>query len=310
MNQITVGVVTIVTDKEITSISAGHVMFADGSTVDTSSGHVVNRGPGVITVTSPGRAASIGGTDAAEDATPHTRHEVRHDVQALTLSGLDADVHVRVDPAAGATVTLHAEGPQDRIDALRLLRHGDELTVTAGGAQAAKISGANVNISVGGRVGAVITGSQHIVSSPVGGRPATLKVTVGPGCDLRCDAVTGQVHVIGQLDASLTVVAQGSSSVRAAQVKALSVTAQGSADVHVEQVDGPASVVCQGSADVRVGAGHMPTLSVVCQGSADVRIGAHADVGSITASGSADVQVRSITRPQITSMGSADVRVG
>lgn len=109
---------------------------------------------------------------------------------------------------------------------------------------------------------------------------------------------------------SATIDSSGSSDVRIGPIGGgLRINVSGSAKVEVESVNGEVSIRSSGSSNIDIRGGQADTFAVRVSGSADVSFAGNAHNPDITASGSADIRIGSVTG-RVRSRGHANVMIG
>lgn len=304
---------SIYSDKQMKSIVDTSVTFTDGSRCDVRTGEVHNNGSGYI---------NIGGSDSDSDAGNAIEGSKRVNASALEVHGIAADVEVETHHESDIEYTI--SGRADQVKAIRAIVHGGTLVLEGDGAGA---SSSGITIRTGqGRIvvsgGSVVISNGSVVSSIFGRSGVTtvetgsssgesaVKVTVKVpvGAPVKTNQVLGNV-IIGDTDGPLTASVQGS-NVSAGRVSSAQLTVQGSGDIRVKEVNGIVMAQVQGSGDIEVELGSMPSLTATVQGSGDIKVGGSATAASLTVMGSGDIRVEHVQQKPVENvMGSGDIRV-
>lgn len=197
---------------------------------------------------------------------------------AVELTGSD-DVDVKIGPA----FAVHATGPSDVLDRLKIERDGDTLKVgrrNNTGFNWGSDKGAKITVTMPAIAGAAVTGSGDLTVERATGESFKASATGSGGLSIAAlDVRHGEFSVAGSGDltaagqaASLTLSVTGSGNIDARAVKAsgatVSVVGSGNATANVQ---GAAKVSVMGSGDVDLGAAATCTVSKL--GSGEVRCG-------------------------------------
>lgn len=197
---------------------------------------------------------------------------------AVDLTGSD-DVDVRI----GSSFAVHAEGPSDVLDRLKIERDGDTLKIgrksgnliTIGRSRDAKITVTMPAIS-----GASATGSGSLRIERAAGDYFKGSATGSGELDIAALAVrngefsitgSGDIKASGKADSlNMSVAGSGDIDAKGVQASAATVTVMGSGSV-TATVNGSASVKTMGSGDVDLGPGARCAIEKL--GSGDVTCG-------------------------------------
>ena len=303
----------VYSDKQMAAVVNTRVTFTDGSWCDVSTGEVHNVGSGYI---------NIGGTDTGSDAKKVTEGPKRVSASALEVRGIVADVQVDTHRNSGIEYTI--TGPADQVKAIRANVRGNMLVIEGDGSGTSSgrtviqtgrgrtvVSGGNVVIG-GGSVMSNVFGRGNVttvVTGNIGGENAVkVTVKVPQGTPVNANRVLGNV-VIGDTNGPLTASVQGD-NVYAGRVTSAQLTVQGSGDVRIVEVNGTVMAQAQGSGDIEIERGSMPSLTAIVQGSGDINVGGSATSASLTVMGSGGIRVAHVQqRPMESVMGSGGIRV-
>lgn len=312
----------IYSDKYMAGVINTRVTFTDGSWCDVSTGEVHNNGSGYI---------NIGGSDSGSDAEKVTEGPKRFAASALEVRGVAADV--KVDTHRGSDIECTITGPADQVKTIRTNVQGvtlvieddgsgsssDDMTIVGSGGRTVIQTGRGRTVVSGGGVvfgqGSVMSsvfgrGGVTTVVTGGGGGENALKVTVKvpEGTPVKSNQVIGNV-VIGDTNGPLTASVQGG-NVFAGSVTSAQLAVQGSGDIRVDEVNGTVMAQIQGSGDIEVQRGSMPSLTATIQGSGDINVGGSAATANLTVMGSGDISVAHVQQqPMKSVMGSGDIRV-
>lgn len=226
---------------------------------------------------------------------------------ALEISSITADI--KVDTHQDSYIEYAITGPADLIRDIDASVRGGTLVIEGGEASS---YGSNM-----------ATSSDSFFISGISGYKSTSKgidrtrknidmvqitVNVPQGTSVNVTYVQGDV-VIGYTDGPLVASVLGS-KVSAGRVTSAQLTVQGSGDIYVNEVNGMAIVQVQGSGDVNIERGSMPSLMGTVQGSGDIKVGGSAAMASLTIQGSGNIEVLHVRqRPTSTIMGTGDIKV-
>lgn len=312
----------IFSDKQMAAVVNTRVTFTDGSWCDVSTGEVHNVSSGYI---------NIGGSDTGSDTKKVTEGPKRVSASALEVRGVMADV--QVDTHSSGDIEYTITGPADQVRAIRANIQGNTLVIEGDGSGSSSggmtvvrsggrtviqtgrgrtvVSGGDIVISGGSVMSNVFgRGSMTAVVTGSGGGENAVKVTVKvpQGTPVNTNSVLGNV-VVGDTNGPLTASVQGE-NVYAGRVSSAQITVRGSGDVRIKEVNGTVMAQVQGSGDIEIERGSMPSLTATVQGSGDINVGGSATTASLTVMGSGDIRVAHVQqRPMESVMGSGDIRV-
>lgn len=316
----TVNGMPVYSDKQMASIVDTRVTFTDGSWCDVSTGKVHNVGSGFI---------SIGGVDKVEDEVIEGPRRVS--AQALEVRGVAAAVYV--DAHNGSDIEYVIAGPANEVKAIRANVQGGTLVIEGdgsgsysggmtirGGGNTVIQTGRNRTVISGGS-GVVIGGgvvmsnifgrggkTTTVITGGDGGSTVKIGVKVPQGTPINANRVLGTV-TIGNTNGPLAASVQGG-DVYAGRVTSAQLIVQGSHGIRIQEVNGPVLAQIQGSGDIEIERGSMPSLTATVQGSGDIKVGGSATTASLTVQGSGDIRVAHVQqRPMKSVMGSGDIRV-
>ncbi len=295
-------------DKSVRSIVGTRVEFDDGSWCDVSTGQVVNKGTGYITIGAhPG--------DAAGPAT--TRGPERFNPQPLDIRNVNADVNVEIHPENSIEVTI--VGPENSVKKIRVTEQCGCLLIESdedkkGGGNTIITGGGRGNVVIGGTVRGmtIVSGSSIVIGGSGGNAESDVKITVRvpKGNPVSVASIEGNT-VIGDIEADLTVNVTTSGNVQAGRVKTVNLNIQGHGDVDVAEVQGNFSAQVMGHGSVKVKAGNMPSVMANVMGHGSVKIKGKAQNASLTVMGHGSINVQHVENKPMTSvMGHGDINVG
>jgi hypothetical protein len=302
----------VYSDKNMTSIVNTRITFSDGSWCDVSTGEVVNKGSGYISIGAPANE----GNNEKTKLGPKT-----YQATTLEVQGVEADVTVQ--PIKGSEMTVVVEGTKSSVENVDVHTQGDTLVVRGKDTGGTNIRGANVvisggNISVGGggisiggmRGGRIVTGNSTVVISGSDESDTKITISVPAGSAVKVAGVQGNV-VIGDTEGVLHASVLGGSDIKAGKVRDATLSVQGGGDITVASVTGNLSMNVQGSGDIRVRGGKVNLLNINVMGSGDARFNGEATDANLTVMGSGDIDVDSVkNRPNKNVMGHGDINVG
>ncbi len=309
----TINGVKVFSDKRVRQIVNTRVEFTDGSWCDVSTGQVVNRGRGEI---------SIGSHPSNTPSETITKGPLRFQASILDLRQLTADASV--EPHDGNDMEVTITGPENEVEAIRTGLQGQRLVVEGGSGSGSGgssisvttrgsktvISGRGVNIRSSSIIGGMFGDVASVFSSSSGDDGDTkVTVKVPRGTPVSVSGGAGNTH-IGNTHGPLTAHVTASGDIEAGSMAKVELHVQGSGDIRVAEVNGPAVVQIMGSGDVTIDGGSISSLTASVMGSGDVTIEGVAQEASLSVMGSGDIRVAHVIKtPSKNVMGSGDIRV-
>lgn len=308
------------------SVVGSVVYFADGSYADVTTGEVVNKGPGSISIGGPPKGAG-----------ERTRREEKFGVRTpagLVIRGLMVDVNLKTHPANNIVVTL--EGPQSSLDLISVRQDGNTVIIEGqdgGGGGSVVVGGDFVGgdlirvgrgttirtgrsvTRIGGRVGGVVvSGGGAVVmtgDAVAGGPDFSLEVTIPVQTNVEIDGVDGQVS-LEDIEGSLRARVSGFGDIHGGQVQDARLKISGSGSVYLRGVNGKhLRTRISGSGSVRVESGNVEEIDCSVSGSGQINFGGVAEDGDLDVSGSGNIYVAQVVnRPSRSRRGSGSINVG
>lgn len=306
----TINGVKVYSDKQMSSIVNSRITFSDGSYADVSTGEVVNKGHGYVSIGAP---ASSGGEQVTVGPKTFTG------VLSLDVRDVVAGVDVQLSKDRSTTVTI--TGPKSDVDNIEVREQSSTLLIAGKNASGRGRSG--ITISTGGSafvgggvfIGGSISGRRGsggivVMSSDDSESSTKVLVKVPKGTTVTVAGIQG-LATIGDTEGTLYASVLGGSDINAGKVRGATLSIQGGGDITVAEVSEALSMNIQGSGDIRVRKGNVTSLSVNVMGSGDARFGGSATDATLSVMGSGDINVNHVeNRPMKNSMGSGDITVG
>jgi hypothetical protein len=285
-------------------------------------------------VTGPAAAAAVGGSTAnAGEATEKSWTLAAS--STLNIAGLCAkQVTIRAENSAN-NISVQAKAERsEEIDALTV--EGNSISMDSQSCNdGVVVNGSNVifgsNISIINNT-VYVNGVRQDGNGSTTAKKRTLMVDVivpsNIGLDLKAQGATpytiegdystlrlavegsGKIDMRGSGKKTVLRIA-GSGDVSLGHIGTGNITVAGSGNADIASLRGDATVVVQGSGNVTIDEGDIPSLNVSVRGSGDVKIGANVDEAFLDVMGSGDIKVS--TTPKNVSksvMGSGRIKVG
>ncbi len=299
--------VNIYSDKNVVSIINSRVNFSDGSWCDTSTGEVVNKGLGYISMDTPASA-----TGEKKTFGPETFIANVLDVRSVTAD-------VKIIPTNDKKMMVRIVGPESIVDNISTSLDSDTLMIEGKRQGSYKNSvtrgGNSISISSNSILGSIFSGSKNFISgntiintSSSGHSNTIIEVSVPKGSSIKIADIQGTVD-IGDVEGPLQAVVF-SNKIKAGKMRDANLTIQGSGDIIVSSIDGNLSMYVQGSGGVRVRKGLVTMLSANVQGSGDIKFGGSAIDANLSITGSGDIDIESVkNRPNMNVTGSGQISV-
>ncbi len=287
----------VYSDKLFSAIKGGRVEFEDGSWCDVSTGQVVNRGKGYITIGSP-----------PNDTGPElvTKGPLLFRSQVLEVSGVHAKVSI--EPHAGDVIEVTISGEQDAVEAIVMNESKGCLVISGQPSRATKyvVSGATV---ISGRVFDSIV--NNVVLTAGGGADlAKVDIKVPQGAPVRLNRVRGKTEV-GDTLGPLLVNLDGSNQIQAGKVTDTDLLLSGSGRIRIAETNGHVNINLVGSAQVRIDRGAVSNIKVDMTGSGNVNFGGKAQDADVRMTGSGNVSLAYVeNRPHKVVIGSGNLSIG
>lgn len=316
MNLVTqINGVPIYSDKGISSIVNTRVTFTDGSWCDVATGDVVNRGPGSISLGTPGASSSQQHKTLGPNSYMATAVDVR---------GVLASLEVSVHDALSCEVTI--TGPESLVEGISVKEQDGILVIEGSGGSnggVTIVSGGGGTVRVGGRItgslisgvnrGTIISGGD-IVSISGGasrGSPlAQISVKVPQGTTVEVSGVEGNTR-IGDTHGNVRLRASGTEPVTIGRIGKLNARVSGTSSVNVTKVSGNTDIKVSGTGRVTIEYGEIDELSISLSGVADVDFKGTAQDADIDVSGVGNVFVqRVVNRPRKSVSGMGRITIG
>lgn len=299
--------VDVYSDKQVTDIVNTRINFSDGSWCDVSTGKVVNKGHGYISIGEPNYA------DAEQDQIGPTAYKAKK----LNIEGLSADVDIR--PISGSDMIVVVKGSKSAIGDMNVSLNGDTLNIKSfdvgrsssiGHVSCSNISINGNSISIGGDAsGTIISGNKTVIMH---GSQIDVKINIGVpvGSAIIISNIQGNV-VIGDINGSLQAHVKGNGNIRAGEVRDAILGIQGGGDINVGCVTGNLSMFIQGNGDIDVKKGFVKQLTANVQGNGDISFHGQAIDASVTIMGNGDINIALVkNRPMKSIMGNGDITIG
>ncbi len=288
----------VYSDKSLSGIVNGRLNFSDGSWCDVSTGQVVNKGAGYISIGAPQQS------DSSDKITIGPKSFSANVLEVSNLSGVDVDVQVHAKPEIEVTI----DGPEDIAKGINLSQSGTRLLVEG------DTNGSGINVT-GVRIGNItqISGS-FSQSISIGGsneeeNDTKILIKLPKGTPILLSGVNGTAR-LGDIESSLTVKATGHGKVFTGKMSSANIDITGSTDVTIDEVSGNIQANIMGSGDIEINDGQAQNVQVSIMGSGDFEFGGKAENASLTIMGSGDIKVAHvINKPRISKMGSGDIKV-
>lgn len=303
--------IDVYSDKQVNRINNNKIYFTDGSWCDVATSKVVNRGPGSISLGSPGTKRSK--SKKLKKVGPEF-----FTGRAVDISGISADVDITV----GDKLSITINGSEDGVKTIKYAKRGDRLVIEGIGASSknshrgANISSVSGGIFVGGviRNSSVVASSGNInfvsISNSEGQSSTKVSITVPKGTEITAQDIDGGT-IIGDTEGPVQISVSGDGDFTIGKIGDATINIQGGGDITVANVTGNLNINVMGSGDVQIKSGSVPTLLVNVMGSGDVKFGGRAKNASLSVMGDGDIEVTHVSnRPTIQRLGSGDVTVG
>ncbi|HRY26416.1 MAG TPA: DUF2807 domain-containing protein [Geminicoccaceae bacterium] len=227
-------------------------------------------------------------------------------VDRVALLGLRGTL--RVEVVAGATTTLHVEGPEAAVAALEVTEGGGGLEVRApaGGNSVTVIRnltvvtgpGASSSVTIGGAAG-----------SAAETEPLDLVLELPKGTGLTLDGFVGEAE-IGDLEAEVAIgVVEGRVTVGA--VRSAGLATVGAATIGAASVDGDLEVSVTGDGAVEVAAGEVGAARLTLTGAGSITVDAPIETAEVSMVGAGTVRLAKVAaEPSVQRVGAGELHVG
>lgn len=292
----TINGVDVYSDKQTFSVNNSLLTFADGSWCDVTTGEIVKKGAGFISIRNAGQGSVKEEKSSFTKSFPASSLEVR-----------DIEADVEIQPCSGSDIIVTIEGNKSKTEDIQFDMQGNSLVLSSKGAGRCDRN-ANVFISVIGNGVNIISGRTMFMG---GARDADVKVLVEVpiSSSIQVVGVQGDVRV-GNTDGLFIGSLLGDTSMTVGRVRDTQLSLQGSGDINVYEVNGNLNICIQGSGDVKVSRGIVSILNVSVMGSGDVNFSGTAVDASLSVMGSGDINVQHVqNRPNRSQMGSGSINI-
>lgn len=298
----TINNIPVYSDKQVMGIFNTLVKFMDGSYADVSTGEVVNKGAGYISI----------GSVPTENS---KRKRIQKTFSARDIEVLELSANVNIQPHDGE-VEVAITAPESVIEEISLSQADNLVTIKGQGKSNSggiNISGGNISI-VGGviRSGNIQIGGMSRGSINIGGNEPEIEISVKVPfkANVEVSDIEGKV-VIGNIRGNLRANINGVGEVNAGEMNKVIGKISGSGTLIVQSVTGDLKVKVSGSGDVKVNGGNISDLEASVSGSGDVHINAEAQTADLDVSGSGDIYIRKVVaKPRKHISGVGEIRVG
>lgn len=302
---VTINGIKVYSDKTMRSCVNSRVEFTDGSWCDVSTGDVINKGAGYISI----------GQSAGESASPTiTKGPDSYKLQPLEVRDIDADLDIQIHTSDNIQVTI--TGSQKNVDDIKVSYDGGKLLIRGTGQQ----NGGNVMIQgrgnvirgIGNAIMSIVSISGNINSeiNMNSGSDTKVSIRMPEGYPVTVRGVIGNTK-IGDINAPLTANVRGTQTINAGKVKNANLSVQGDGDINVREVNGSLSGMVTGNGDITVQGGNVSTLTASVTGNGDFKFKGSAQNATLSVTGNGDIDIKHVANRPFTSVtGNGDISIG